>query len=301
MQSYLNFDSLPTLNDRSGVLPTAVVDPLTGVVYKAGTQIPVPTLNPFAAAVLNGMPSPNGSGRSNNDEALLPLRDYYDKYDAKLDYHVSDSMSAFLRFSQRKDLQYYGPDVTGPSGGGGNGYIHAIQQQAAAGYTWTLNASSLLDLRFGFSHVLGGKVPPYLGGPSLLDLFGFEGLPTTPNLTGGINSQSVSGFSAFGRQTSNPQFQNPTSFDPKLNYSWVNGRHAVKAGYEFVGVRTEVLDVNPSMVRTPTRDSSASQPARSWGSPPVAPSRATRRATIWPTSSSVCRARSAWATMWSPI
>jgi hypothetical protein len=245
LQKYLNFDSLPTLSDRNGILPTTVVDPLTGVVYKAGTQIPVSQLNPFAAAVLNALPAPNGPGRSNNDEALLPLRDYSDKYDAKLDYHVSDNMSAFLRFSQRKDLQYYGPDITGPSGGGGNGYIHAIQQQAAAGYTWSLTSSSLLDLRFGFDHVLGGKVPPYLGGPSLEDLYGFEGLPTTPNLTGGLNSQSVSGFSAFGRQTSNPQFQNPTSFNPKLDYSWVHGRHAVKAGYEWVGIRTEVLDVNP--------------------------------------------------------
>jgi len=245
LQKYLNFDSLPSLTDREGILPTSVVDPLTHVVYKAGTQIPISTLNPFAAAVLSGLPSPNGPGRSNNDEALLPLRDYYDKYDAKLDYHVNDQMAAFLRFSQRKDLQYYGPDVTGPSGGGGNGYIHAIQQQAAAGYTWTINDSSLLDARFGFSHVLGGKVPPYLGGPSLDDLYGIEGLPTTPNLTGGLNSQSVSGFSAFGRQTSNPQFQNPTAFDPKLDYSWVHGRHAVKMGYEFVAIRTEVLDVNP--------------------------------------------------------
>jgi hypothetical protein len=246
LQSYLNFDSLPTLTDRSGVLPVSVVDPLTGVVYPKGMQIPVSTLNPFAAQVLNALPSPNGPGRSNNDEALLALRDYYDKYDAKLDYHVSDTMTAFLRFSQRKDLQYYGPDITGASGGAGNGNIHAIQQQAAAGYTWALTNSSLLDARFGFSHVLGGKTPPYVGGESMQDLYGgFQGLPTSSNLTGGLDTQSISGFSAFGRQTSNPQFQNPTSFNPKLNYSWVKGRHSIKTGYEFVAIRTEVLDVNP--------------------------------------------------------
>ncbi len=48
-----------------------------------------------------------------------------------------------------------------------------------------------------------------------------------------------------GRQTSNPQFQNPTSFDPKFNYSWIMGRHSLKLGYEFLAVRTEILDVNP--------------------------------------------------------
>jgi hypothetical protein len=154
-------------------------------------------------------------------------------------------MTAFLRFSQRKDLQYYQPDVSGASGGGGNGYIHAIQQQAAIGYTWTLTPSSLLDARFGFSHVLGGKEPPYLGGPSMQAIYGISGLPTSPSLTGGLDSQSVSGFSAFGRQTSNPQFQNPTTFNPKLNYSLLLGKHALKMGYEFMAVRTEVLDVNP--------------------------------------------------------
>ena len=75
--------------------------------------------------------------------------------------------------------------------------------------------------------------------------FPFSGLPTTPSLQGGINSQNISGFTSLGRQTSNPQFQNPTSFDPKVNYSLIRGRHSIKMGYEFLVIRTEVLDVNP--------------------------------------------------------
>src|SRR6202043_2920835 len=99
--------------------------------------------------------------------------------------------------------------------------------------------------RFGFTHVLGGKTPPYLGGPSMEALYGIPGLPTSPNLTGGLNSQVISGFSQLGRQTSNPQFQNPTAFDPKINFSLIRGRHSIKMGYEFMVIRTEVLDVNP--------------------------------------------------------
>ena len=245
LQRYLNFDSIPTLTDRAGILPVGVTNPLTGTFYPAGTQIPVAQINPFAAAVLSGLPSPNGSGRSNDLEALLLIRDYSDKFDAKLDYQLNSKMNAFLRFSQRKDLQYYQPDISGPSGGGGNGYIHAIQQQAVAGYDWTVSPSSLLDLRFAFDHIVAGKEPPYLGGPSLQSLYGIQGLPTTPNLTGGLDTQSVSGFNAFGRQSTNPQFQNPTSFNPKLNYTWIRGRHSLKAGYEFLAIRTEVLDINP--------------------------------------------------------
>jgi len=171
IQGYLNPYSVPSLNDRAGILPVTVIDPLTGVVYPANTAIPVAKLNPFAAAALAGLAAPNNgnpaTNRANNLEEVVPLRDYSDKYDAKLDYQINSKMNAFLRFSQRKDIQYYGPADPGPAGGDGNGFIHAIQQQAAIGYTWTLSPSSLLDARFGFDHVLGGKLPPYLGGPDI--------------------------------------------------------------------------------------------------------------------------------------
>ena len=245
LQRFLNFVSIPTLADRSGVLPNAVVNPLTGVVYQAGTQIPLSQVNPFAAKVLGQLPNPNGPGRGNNLEALLLAKDYSDKYDAKLDYVINAKMTTSLRFSQRKDVQSYQPDISGPSGGGGNGFIHAVQQQAAAGYTWTLGPTSLLDARFGFNHVLAGKSPPYLGGSSVQDLYGIPGLPTSPSIAGGLNTQSVGGFTAFGRQATNPQYQNPTSFNPKFNYSLIKGRHSLKMGYEFLAVRTLVLDINP--------------------------------------------------------
>ncbi len=250
LQNYLNYDSIPSTNDRQGILPTTVVDPLTNKVYPAGTQIPISALNPFAAYALSNLPPVNvGTSptlRSSNDEALLLIKDYSDKYDAKIDDQINDKMSVFIRFSQRKDLQYFAPDLTGPSGGDGNGYIHSIDQNASIGYTWAINATSLFEARFGFTHVLAGKEPPYLGGPSLESLFGIQGLPTSPELTGGLNTQSISGFAtSIGRQTSNPQFQNPTSFDPKFNFSKQLHSHSLKMGYELIIVRTEVLDVNP--------------------------------------------------------
>ncbi len=245
LQRYENFDSIPNLNDRAGVLPVPVYDALTKALYPAHTAIPVTALNPFAAAVLGALPAPNGPARANNYAKLLLIRDYGDKYDAKLDGQINDRMSAFVRWSQRKDLDYYQPDIPGPAGGAGNGYIHSIDQNASAGYTWTVSASSVLEARFGFDHVLAGKEPPYLGGASMEALYGIPGLPTSPNLAGGLNSQNISGFSQLGRQTSNPQFQNPTSYNPKLNYSWVIGKHSLKAGYEFLDVHTEILDVNP--------------------------------------------------------
>jgi hypothetical protein len=247
-QGYLNFYSLPDANDRIGILPVTVINPLTGALYPANTQIPISQINPFAAAALAGLAPANfgsSTARANNLEETIPLKDYSDKYDAKLDYQMNSAMNGYLRFSQRKDISFFGPADPGPAGGDANGFIHAIQQQAAAGYTWAISPSSLFEARFGFSHVLGGKAPPYLGGPNIPAQFGIQGLPA--NVAGGFNTQVISGFSnpTIGRQATNPQYQNPTSFDPKLNYSLVKGRHSMKAGYEFLAIRTEVLDINP--------------------------------------------------------
>lgn len=244
-QGYVNYYSVPSVNDRKGILPVTVVNPLTGTVYAAGTTVPVGQINPFAAAALAGLPGAVNASRANNLLATIPLRDYNDKYDAKLDYQVQSNMTAFLRWSQRKDISYFGPSDPGPSGGDGNGFIHAIQQQAAAGYTWSMTPTSLFEARLGFTHVLGGKTPPYLGGPDIAQQFGILGEPSS--LAGGFPTQIVTGFSnpTFGRQTTNPQFQNPTSWNPKFNYSMIRGRHSLKAGYEFLAIRTEVLDINP--------------------------------------------------------
>ncbi len=75
-------------------------------------------MTPFAAYALSNLPAPNGSGRSNNDQALLLVRkDCSDKFDAKLDGQINDRMTAFLRFSQRrKTWNTFHLDLTGPSG-----------------------------------------------------------------------------------------------------------------------------------------------------------------------------------------
>ena len=70
LQRYLNFDSIPDVTDRRESFPSPLVDPLTGTVYPADTQIPIasiesvrgPRAEPAAAA-------PNGPGRSNDDES----------------------------------------------------------------------------------------------------------------------------------------------------------------------------------------------------------------------------------------
>ena len=70
-------------------------------------------------------------------------------------------------------------------------------------------------------------------------------MPTDPRVAGGLPTQLITGFGDLGRQATNPQWQYPTVFNPKLNYTRRLGRHSLKAGLEFQHVQTEVQDVNP--------------------------------------------------------
>ena len=90
LQGYVNLITLPDAAERTGILPATVVNPLTGAVYPANTQIPIGQITPFALAALAGMAPATTPGLvGNNLEETIPIRDYSDKYDAKLDYHIN--------------------------------------------------------------------------------------------------------------------------------------------------------------------------------------------------------------------
>ena len=241
----LTFASIPSLSDRQGILPVAVTNPLTGATYAANTQIPLTAISSFARKVLADLPTPTGAGRSNNYQQLSLDRNYNDKFDAKVDGQINSQMNGFLRISQRKVNIFNEPSIPGASGGNSNGFTRVLNQQAAAAYNWTLNGHSMLEGRIAISRTRGGKQPPAIGGPSMLSQYGITGLPEDPALTGGLVATTISGFSQLGRQATNPQFQNPLSFDYKLNYSRIAGRQTLKTGYEFVEIRTQVNDINP--------------------------------------------------------
>ena len=60
-----------------------------------------------------------------------------------------------------------------------------------------------------------------------------------------LSSENITGYTAFGAQGSNPQFQNPFVINPKINYSIQKGRNSIKLGYEFLAINTEIDDFNP--------------------------------------------------------
>jgi len=246
----LSVGTLPTQNELNGILVVDVKDPLTGVVYPAGTAIPQSAINPISQQIIGffkqipGLPVSGSAttGIASNDYAVqAPFTDNADKGDLRFDYQQSAASSWFLRVSDRKEDGANHPTILLPLDGQSNGHIRILDQQVALGYTHLFGPTKVLDARIGLSRTKAGKYSFSIGD----DAITIPGLPTNPIVAGGLPSTSISGFTAIGRQSTNPQWQDPALLDPKVNYTWVKGKHSLKFGYEYEHVWMAVNDNNP--------------------------------------------------------
>jgi hypothetical protein len=249
VNSSVAFATLPNATLRSGSLGVPIRNPFTGQVYSDGV-IPQDAIIPYARGVLAALPSNTATGPANNFQSLRRVTDFRDKGDAKADAYFTDKLRGFFRFSKsRFDVFDPGTLGVGLAGGNGNGFQKVPLTSLAGGLTWTIDQNSILETRLGFSSSQAGKDPPLIGGPSLLDLFGIPGLPTDKRYTGGISTEALIGYTAFGRQATSPQFQHPTLWNPKTNYTHIVGRHTLKAGFEYQWLGIQTLDVSPIIGR----------------------------------------------------
>jgi hypothetical protein len=233
-------------SSESNGAPVPLVNPLTGQLYPNGV-IPFsdPSVSSFAKGVLGVLPSPNvpGDPFSNNYASLPPDTINDDKGDIRIDYTMSPKTTLFFRYSEHQGIINSPPNIQGPAGGNSNGTVNIFNQQAAGGVTHAFSQNSILDARFAFTLTDGGKTPYGANLPSLET--GIPGLPTNPAVVRSLNVQSVNVYSQFGNQGSNPQFQNPTVYNPKVNYTLLRGRNQLKFGYEFQAIYTAIDDFNP--------------------------------------------------------
>ena len=132
------------MTDRQGILPVTVVDPLTGKVYPASTQIPIAQLNPFAAYALSNLPPVNaGTATSRVQQRRSAAADprlqrQVRRQDRRSDQRQHDGVPA-LQPAQ-------GPAVfrsrisPGPRAATATATSTSIDQNASVGYTWTVDA-----------------------------------------------------------------------------------------------------------------------------------------------------------------
>jgi hypothetical protein len=236
--------TLPTPNQLAGKFSKPVYDPYDQTPYAPGTSIlNSPHVSPAALKIasLIAQQGPT-SAIQNNFTTLQRSNNFSDKGDLRLDWTLNQKNSFFLRVSDLKQNATDFPVFGLPLDGNSNGKQRILDQQIALGYTRVIGSNQLLDARLGLSRTKAGKFSLSIGQDAGLV---FPGLPTDPAVAGGIPGIAITGFTAMGRQTTNPQFQNPAMLDPKVNYSWVIKNHSLKAGYEYQQIWMAVQDTNP--------------------------------------------------------
>jgi hypothetical protein len=247
--------TLPTQNELNGILVVPVKNATApGTVYAAGAPIPQTAINPLSLQIISyfknfeaALPTAGlaTTGVASSDYAVqVPFTDNSDKGDLRLDYQFDAKRSAFLRISDRKEDAINFAAIPIPLDGQTNGHIRLLDQQIVLGYLETFGSNKVLDIRMGLDRTKAGKYNLSIGNTAFNNI---PGLPTTnPVIAGGLPSISISGgFTAFGRQSTNPQWQDPAFLDPKVNYTWVLGRHSLKFGYEYEHEWMAVNDNNP--------------------------------------------------------
>ncbi len=246
--------TLPTQDELNGILAVPVKNATTGVAYAAGTAIPGSAINPLSASIIGyfkqitSLPTiglitgASPTGLASNDYAVqAPFTDSSDKGDLRFDYQQSAKSSWFLRVSDRKEDGKNFPTIPLPLDGQTNGQIRLIDQQIALGYTHLFDSTKIVDARLGLSRTKAGKYTFSIGD----NAFAIPGLPNLAGISGGLPAVGITGFTGFGRQSTNPQWQNPSLLDPKVNFTWVKGAHTLKLGYEYEHIWMAVNDNNP--------------------------------------------------------
>jgi len=237
------FATLPTAAMKAGSFGQSVKNPYTGEVYANGI-VPQSQIIPLAQAVFSALPDPNLPGNSNNYSSAPSDTISSDKGDFRYDHYINSKITAFVRYSQN-DLRIFSPPaIQGPAGGNANGNVYAKTKQLVPGVTWTITPTSVLEARINLDTTHAGKTPQALGTP--LGAFAVPNLPSDSLVAGGLYSLNFSGgLSQLGRQSSNPQFQNPLVIDPKVNFTKILQRHSLKFGIEFQAIDTQVNDFHP--------------------------------------------------------
>jgi hypothetical protein len=249
--------TLPTQNELNGILAVPVRNAVTGATYAAGTAIPANAINPLSSQIISYFKQISAllptagvytgaspTGLASNDYAVqVPFTDNADKGDLRFDYQNTPNRSFFLRISDRKENGINFPSIPIPLDGQTNGHIRILDQQIALGVTQIFGSNKVLDARLGLDRTKAGKYNLSIGNTAFNNI---PGLPTgNAVVAGGLPSIGISGFTGFGRQSTNPQWQDPALLDPKVNFTWVKGKQTLKFGYEYERVWMAVNDNNP--------------------------------------------------------
>jgi hypothetical protein len=227
------------------------VDPTTGAPFPGGV-IPTSRWSQVATRILNypQFPQANAFPLITTPGAFISTVTNTvraDKFDIRVDHNVSASWRLFGRYSFSDSTTFRPAPFLGYAEGSNNdqfGNTLTRGQSAVAGSTLAISPASILEVRLGYARLGANVFPPNFGSPSSTQLLGIPNLPQGPNINAGWPKFSVSGLSAFGSTTSQPQYQIPNTYLAGGVLSLQRGAHNIRLGSDVTYIQTAILDVS---------------------------------------------------------
>jgi outer membrane receptor protein involved in Fe transport len=237
--------TVPTLLARTGNFSEygrPIFDPLTGTQF-AGNIIPGVRISNQAKAILALIPLPTLPGTANNFTASGSELFNNDTFDVRIDDRISDRFNLFGRYSFANYTRN-GPTVFGPGGGrelvtlGGSSKVR--NQSLALGFDYTLNETTVFDMRFGaFKYKV--NVLPFDFGSKASEAAGIPGV-NLDDFSSGLSEFEIQGpgdlgFNAGSGLNTNrcncPLDQDEKQYQVVANLSKLVGNHSLKFGVDF--------------------------------------------------------------------
>ncbi|MEG9431000.1 carboxypeptidase regulatory-like domain-containing protein [Terriglobus sp. ADX1] len=195
----------------------------------------VTSINPVAQQLLQFLPMPNAAGLSSNYSYSYATSDKEDQFNFRVDHNFSANQRVFVRGSRDVNNHHENDlfnGTTGPSG-----INQALTAYLfAAGDTWTVTPSLVLQTNYGFAYQKNFQIPQNYTGFQA-SKYGFnssfdsqqqlQGLPfiTINNTTTGVGYANMSNATNTNRWEHYSHFLNSTAV-------WQRGLHTLTFGYD---------------------------------------------------------------------
>ena len=241
--------TLPTAAMRTGDLSATgvtIYDPLTGNADGTGrtpfanNTIPTTRIDPAAATLTGLLPTltrPNSY--TSNYDAYGNTQYNRDNWDFKVNYNPTDKLMVWGRYSLSPmdivALLVLGPIAGGDAFGGGNpGHAGGRVQTTAAGFTYTISPTVLVDGNVGYTRQnIGANGDEQNGdyGTDVLKIPGTNGVG--PNYMG-VPGFQVTGVANMGNTNTGSPFQfRDNQYTTAINLSKTKGAHNLRFGFEY--------------------------------------------------------------------
>ncbi|MBB5317356.1 TonB-dependent receptor [Tunturibacter empetritectus] len=233
----------PALAANATVVVGAIYDPTTCQPF-AGNIIPQNRINSAGLKYLNAFDAPTRGGILNNYFAVRKAIQNFNDFDVRLDYHVSQKDSVFVRYSYGQDNLNVNSLFTNlPAGFASGGNVNH-PRGGAAGYTHIFTSNLVNEFRFGYIRPEFAYVNPDQGTPISANL-GIVNANRNPLLGGGAligGSNTQIEYTGDGGPYSVPE----KTFQYLDSVTYTRGKHTMKAGANVLRREVDFFQGNDS-------------------------------------------------------